>query len=108
MSTGENIMRTAARGCAPLLVWAAHFAFLYGLAAAQCSPLAGRATPSAWLMWAASALALAMCLLLLWRARVALRRNAALTHLACAASALLALAGIAWTTLPLLLLEGCG
>ena len=108
MNTGERLFTKLAYGCAPLLVWAAHFTFLYGLAAAQCSPLLARAAPSAWLMWLASALAAALCLLMLWRANGALRGQAALPDVACAASALLALAAIAWTTLPLLLLDGCG
>jgi cytochrome bd-type quinol oxidase subunit 2 len=108
MNTSERLFSKLAYGCAPLLAWAAHFTFVYGLVAAQCSPLLARAAPSAWMMWLASALAFAVCLLMLWRARSALRGHAALADVACAASALLALAGIAWTTLPLLLLDGCG
>jgi hypothetical protein len=96
------------QGCAPLLAWAAHFAFCYGLVATQCSPALARAAPSAWPLWLASALAALFCLLMRWRARGALRRGASLVQLACAGSALLALAGIALTTLPLLLLDGCG
>ncbi len=106
--SAERLFHRVVYGCAPLLAWAAHFTVLYVLVGAQCSPLLGRAAPSAWIMWLASALALAACLLLLWRARGALKGGAALAEQACAASALLALAGIAWTTLPLLLLDGCG
>ena len=95
MNIGERLFSRLDFGCAPLLVWAAHFAFLYGLAGAQCSPLLARAAPSTWLMWLASALAAAACLLMLWRGRGAMRADSAL-------------AGIAWTTLPLLLLDGCG
>ncbi len=95
-------------GSAPLLAWAAHFAFCYGLVAAECSPALGRTAPSSWPLWLASALAALFCVLMLWRARSALRPKASLGELACAGSALLALAGIALTTLPLLLLDGCG
>ena len=108
MNSGERLFHRLAYGCAPLLAWAAHFAFLYGLAGAQCSPLLARAAPSAWMMWLVSALAATVCLLMLWRARGALRAGSALAVQACAGSALLALAAIAWTTLPLLLLDGCG
>ncbi len=96
------------QGSAPLLAWAAHFAFCYGLVAAQCSPALARAAPSAWALWLASALAALVCLLMLWRARGALRPGAGLAEMACAGSALLALAGIALVSLPLLLLDGCG
>ena len=93
---------------APLLAWAAHFVLCYALVASQCSAALGRAAPDAWPLWLASALATLFCLLMLWRARGALRPGAGLAELACAGSALLALAGIGLTTLPLLLLDGCG
>lgn len=108
MNIGERLFSRLAYGCAPLLVWAAHFAFLYGLAGAQCSALLARAGPSTWMMWLASALAAAACLLMLWRARGAMRTGSALADQARAVSALLALVGVAWATLPLLLLDGCG
>ena len=105
---GDRVFSRLWHGSAPLLAWAAHFSFCYGLVAAQCSPLLARAAPSTWLLWLASALAALACLLMLWRARGARRPDAGLSELARAGSALLALAGIAWTTLPLLLLDGCG
>lgn len=108
MNGADRLFSRLAYGCAPLLAWAAHFTVLYVLVGAQCSPLLARAAPSARIMWMASALAVAVCLLMLWRARGALKSGSALAEQACAASALLALAGIAWTTLPLLLLDGCG
>lgn len=95
-------------GCAALLAWAAHFVFCYALVATQCSPALARAAPPAWPLWLASALAALFCLLMLWRERGALRPGASLSQLASAGGAVLALAGIALTTLPLLLLDGCG
>ena len=108
MNGADRLFSRLAYGCAPLLAWAAHFTVLYVLVGAQCSPALARAAPSVWTLWLASALAALVCLLMLWRARAALRPGAALAEQACAASALLALAGIGWTTLPLLLLDGCG
>ena len=104
----DRFFRRMWHGCAPLAVWAAHFVFCYGLVATQCSPVMARESPSTWLLWLASLFAALFCLLMLWRARRGLDSEASLSQLACAASALLALAGIALTTLPLLLLDGCG
>ena len=36
--TRESFWRRLLAGTLPLLVWSAHFAFAYGLAAAQCTP----------------------------------------------------------------------
>jgi hypothetical protein len=108
MRRGEPLFARTAAACAPLLAWAAHFAFVYGVAAAQCSPLAARTAPSMWLLWLATGAAAGVCLLLLWLARGALRPRASLAVQACAVSALLALAGIGWISVPLLLLGGCG
>jgi len=98
------------RGTLPLMVWAAHFAFCYGLAAAQCTPAMLRAGgPDRVLPGIATAVALALCAWLLWRERGILRRaqDAALLDWAAALGALLALVGIAWTGMPLLLVSGC-
>ena len=108
VNMNERFFSRMWHGSAPLLAWAAHFVFCYGLVATQCSPALTREAPSAWLLWLASALATLLCLLMLWRARSVIRPGASLSQLACAGSALLALAGIALTTLPLLLLDGCG
>lgn len=96
-------------GCAPLVLWALHFSVCYGVVATQCSPaLIGPGMPSLWLPWLATVVALSGCGALLWRARGVLEQQAGLAQWACAASAVLALAGIAWTAVPLLLLRGCG
>jgi hypothetical protein len=104
MSMRANLLTTLLRGTAPLLVWALHFALCYGLVGAQCSPaLVEPGAPSRTLLLILSAVALAACLPMLDR-----RMPVRLLDWASAGSAVLALAGIAWTTAPLLLLDGCG
>jgi len=94
---------------APLLVWAAHFTLCYALVATQCSPaLLSPGAPTIWILALASAAALALCTLMLWRTNRALDERARLLDWARIGSAVLALAGIAWTSVPLLLLDGCG
>lgn len=109
----ERFFGQAWHATLPLLVWAAHFAVCYTVVAAQCSPALAQGKPSVAWLWMASALALGLCLMMLWRARGCLTRkeltgSASLVQLAHAGGALLALAGIAWTSVPLLLLDGCG
>lgn len=108
MRMRERFFGRAWHATLPLLVWAAHFAVCYTVVAAQCSPALAQGGPSVGWLWMASALALGACLLMLWRARRGLTGGASLVQLAHAGSALLALAGIAWTSMPLLLLDGCG
>ncbi len=106
----DHFFRRFVRGTLPLVVWAAHFAFCYLLAAAQCTPAAMRAAgPDRMLLGVATALALAVCAYLAWRERAILQdaQGAGLLHWAAALGALLALVGIAWTGLPLLLVGGC-
>jgi hypothetical protein len=99
-------------GTLPLLVWAAHFFGAYMLVAAQCSPAA--ITPDAprgWMLAMLSVLAIGACVALLWRARGTLRNAGEETSLldwAAAGSAVLALAGIVWTTVPMVMIDGCG
>lgn len=96
-------------GTAPLIVWAAHFSICYLLVAAECSPaLITPAAPSGWLLGIVSALAFGACLWMLWRAKRTLGPEARLLDWARTGNAALALAGVAWTSLPLLLLDGCG
>jgi len=54
-----------------------------------------------------SSVSLGLCAVLLWRAARNWTLDARLLNWARAGSALLALAGIAWTSVPLLLLDGC-
>ena len=100
------------RGTLPLIVWGLHFSVCYALVAAQCSPAAITAqAPSRWLLGVVSVLALGACAALLWRARGTLARVSEQTGLldwAAAGSAVLALAGIVWTSVPVVLLDGCG
>ena len=106
----DGFWRQLLRGTLPLLVWAAHFTFCYLLAAAQCTPAAMRAGgPDRVLMGIATVVALALCAWLLWRERGILRnaKEAALLDWAAALGALLALIGITWTGLPLMLVPGC-
>ena len=108
MNVREGFFSQTWQATAPLLVWVAHFTALYTLVAAQCSPAIARSEPSMGLLWLLSVLALGACTWMLWRARTALAPGASLVQLAQAGSALLALAGVAWTSVPLLLLGGCG
>lgn len=105
----DRLFVKLAHGTAPLMIWALHFGVCYGLVAAQCSPaLYTSAMPGTWLLWLATAAAIGACGWLLWRARAGLAGDGRLDQLACAASAVLALAGIVWTAVPLALLDGCG
>lgn len=94
---------------APLLLWAAHFTLCYALVATQCGPaLLSPGAPTTSILALASVAALGMCALMLWRAKHALNEQASLLDWARTGSAALSLAGIAWTSVPLLLLDGCG
>ena len=112
MSMRDNFFPRALHGTLPLLLWAAHFLVSYALVSAQCSPAAiTPQAPSAWALAVLSVTALGACGGLLW---VALRRvraaggDPALHDWAALGASILALAGIAWTTVPLFLLDGCG
>ncbi|MEH6437603.1 hypothetical protein [Massilia sp. DD77] len=98
-----------ARATAPLMIWALHFALCYGLAAAQCTPGGMRTGgPDRVLLGVATVLALGACVWLGWRARGGLREpDLGLSGYAAVASALLAVIGIAWNGMPLLLVAGC-
>jgi hypothetical protein len=106
----DHFFRRLARATLPLLVWAGHFAFCYLLAAAQCTPGALRSGgPDRVLLGGVTVAALLVCLWLAWRERAILRdaRGARLLDWSAALSALLALVGITWTGMPLLLVGGC-
>jgi hypothetical protein len=108
-SMNENFGKRLLHGTLPLLVWALHFAFCYGLAAAQCSPAGMRpGGPDRLLLGGATVLALGACAWLLWRARGVPRRpDAGLLDWAAFLSAGLALVAVAWSGLPILLVAGC-
>lgn len=111
MSMRDRFFVRALYGTLPLLVWAAHFFVSYSLVAAQCSPAAiSRDAPAVWMLAALSAAALGACGLLLWRAWRVVRGaggNPALHDWAALGSGILGAMGIAWTTLPLFMLDGC-
>lgn len=110
MSMRDRFFVRALHGTLPLLVWAAHFFVSYFLVAAQCSPAIGRDAPAVWMLAALSAAALGACALLLWRAWRVVRgagADPALHDWAALGSGILGVIGIAWTTLPLFMLDGC-
>jgi hypothetical protein len=107
----DNFFRRLWGGTLPLIIWGLHFTVCYVLVAVECSP-AGYAprAPNRLLLGGVSLAALAACTVLVWRARHTLRaagENTGLYAWAAAGSALLALAGVAWTSLPILMLAGC-
>jgi len=107
----ERFFRKLIRGTLPMLVWAAHFAGSYVLVAAQCSP-AGFApgSPHRLPLALMTMVALAICAALAWRARstfIGGDEQTALLDWAAALTALLAFAGIAWTSVPLWFVESC-
>ena len=106
----ERFFRKLIRGTLPLLVWAAHFAGSYVLVAAQCSP-AGFApgNPHRLPLALMTLVALAICAALAWRARRTFGggEQTALLDMAAALTALLAFAGIAWTSVPMWFVDSC-
>ncbi len=105
----ESFWRRLLAGTLPLLVWSVHFAFTYGVAAAQCTPAAMRpGGPDRALLGAVTIAAAGVCAWLAWRARgVARRDDAGLLDWARLVLAVLALVAVAWTGVPLLLVAGC-
>jgi hypothetical protein len=107
----DDFFRRLWHGTLPLVIWGLHFTACYVLVAVQCSPAAYTpGAPNRLLLGVVSLAALAACGMLAWRAKDTLRAAGEETGLyawAMAGSALLALAGIAWTSLPILLLNGC-
>lgn len=109
-SMDDQFFRKLMRGTLPLLAWGAHFTFCYLVAAAQCMPGALRpGGPNRLLLGSATALALAACLWLAWRERAILRnpKAASILDWGAALGALLALIGVAWNAVPVLLARGC-
>lgn len=111
MNMRDRFFVRALHGTLPLLVWAVHFFASYSLVAAQCSPAAiTRDAPSVWMLALLSAAAVACCGLLLWRAWLRVRAangEPALHDWAALGSGIMGLMGVVWTSLPLLMLDGC-
>ena len=112
MSMRDRFFVRALHGTLPLWIWAAHFFASYFLVGAQCSPaLADSQAPALWMLVLMTAAALGACMFLLWRALLRWRaagNEGDLLTWAALGSGVLALAGIAWTSVPLMLLDGCG
>lgn len=106
MRTQDRLLRQMTLAVAPLLVWAAHFFFCYAWTAAACR----RGGDPAVVLAVASVLALGAALALLARALRLLCRTAQPVRLIVwvrFGSAALALAAIAWTCVPMLMLGMC-
>lgn len=94
---------------APLLAWAAHFAFSYVAVAAVCTraSISGAGEPGAlrWWLAAATAIAIGALAVMLWRPRSASAPQVQLVRRVCA---VLSLIGVAWVGVPLSMLPLCG
>jgi hypothetical protein len=105
----ERFFPRVLRATLPLIVWILHFAFVYGTAAAQCSPGGWRPEgPDRALLGGVTVAALAFCGWLAWGARkVPSSPRAGLLDWTRLVLALLATVAIAWNGIPLLLVAGC-
>lgn len=106
MHTQDRLLGKMVWAVSPLLIWVAHFFFCYAWTAAACQ----RADDPALALGVASALALGAGAALLARALQRLCRAPQPVRLidwVHFASAALALAAIAWTCVPMLMLDGC-
>lgn len=108
MDIQDSVTRRSLRATAPLWLWAGHWSLCYLAVGGLC--LRGTWSEFAQPVLAGiSALALAAAASMLWREARRLQGEApqGLLDWALAGSAVLALAGIAWTSLPLLMVDGC-
>lgn len=102
--TMDRLWPKTMAGVAPLLVWAAHFTFCYLFAAALCTPGRGRD----WRWWVLCGVTVVALGAVAWLLRRAWRRGwQNLLAQARLGSAVLALVGIAWASLPLLAAGRC-
>lgn len=104
MDIQDHITRRSLLAASPLLLWAGHWTVCYLVVAGLClrGAWSGAVQPA---LLALSALTLAVLGWMLLRLRH--RPLQRLLDWALAGSAVLALAGVAWTSLPLLMLDGC-
>jgi hypothetical protein len=108
--TNEHFFRRLLGAILPLLVWLLHFAFCYGLAAAQCTPAIMReGGPDRLLLGIATVAALAICAWLTWRRRGVLQRpgSAGLLEWAGFLFAALSLVAVSCNSVPIMLVAGC-
>lgn len=105
MDIQDHILRRSLLAASPLLLWAGHWTVCYLVVAGFCLRGAWSSAVQPGLL-ALSALTLGVLGWMLWRMRR--RPLQELLDWAFAGSAVLALAGVAWTSLPLLMLDGCG
>lgn len=108
MDIQDSFIRRSLRATAPLWLWAGHWSLCYLAVGGMCL----RGSWSAYaqpVLAGISAVALAAAAFMLWRGMRRLRGQPpqGLLDWALAGSAVLALAGIAWTSLPLLMVDGC-
>ena len=110
MGGPDHLFVQVIRASAGLLVWTAHFIFSYLVVAGGClSAEYGRSGPApGWVLLLGSALALGAVGAMLWRSVRRLgQRHAALFEWARAGGAVLALIGIVWSSVPMLMLGQC-
>ena len=109
-NASEHFFRRLLRAILPLLVWLLHFIFCYGLAAAQCTPAGMRpGGPDRTAMGVATVVALAVLAWLAWRGRGVLARpgRAGLWEWAAFLFAALSLVAVSWSSVGILLVDGC-
>jgi hypothetical protein len=106
MDRHEGLFPIVMRACGPLLVWAAHFTFCYLYAAARCGHGEGGALEW-WVQAGVSAAALAVVLAMFARGCRAARGGRTLRSFAALGAGALAMAGVAWSSLALLVAGAC-
>ena len=115
MQADDPLFKKMLGATAPLLLWAAHFVFLYVFVAIACiagvagSTVAGVPVLTAVLLLESAAAIAAAAVMLVRSARLLRHQGSAagLLEVARAGSALLAVFAIAWASLPVLFLRTC-
>jgi hypothetical protein len=102
----EGLLRRTLLATLPLFIWGGHFFAAYLLVAAQCSPaLISPGMPARALLLGLSAAALAACLLLAWRCP---KSPDDLYGWARLGACVLGTIGVVLTSVPVLMVSGCG